>query len=328
VQHPIYLVASCSDRKCGVIHERLQLRSLRATAPSRRAQRWWRRLADTDDISRTPALRLYGGDHWTHARRSLATLIGRGYSAELWVASAGYGLVPASARLLPYSATFAGGSPDAVARDTRSGISRVEQMQRWWTALAGYPGPELGAPRSLLALALRDSLATLIIVAAPHYIRAMRTDLLAARSALLRPEQLIVVSNHELVADTELVPNLIPVDERCQTVVGGTMVGLNVRVAHRLLAEGPLTAPCLRARYDEMVRGAARPGKYKRDRMDDAQVLTFLRARLRLDPQAGWTVLLRALRGDGRACEQRRLRELHGQAREELASKGLEDDRR
>lgn len=325
VQHTIYLVASCSDRKCGVIHETLQLRALRATAPSRRAEQWWRRLAETDDTPRTPALRLYGGEHWTHARRSLATLIERGYSAELWAASAGYGLVPASARLRPYSATFSCGSPDSVAQ---AGVSRVEQMQRWWAALAEYPGPEAGAPRSLHALASRDSLATLIIVAAPHYIRAQRIDLLAARRALVTPSQLIVVSNHELLADTELAPNLIPVDERCQTVVGGTMVGLNARVAHRLLAGGPITAPCLRGRYDEMVCGAGRPDKHSRDRMGDEEVLTFLRAGLRQDPRAGWTVLLRALRGDGRACEQRRLRALHGQVREELASAGPGDDRR
>lgn len=95
-----------------------------------------------------------------------------------------------------------------------------------------------------------------------------------------------------------------------------------------MLAAGPLTARCLRGRYDEMVLGAARPGKYDRDRMDDEQVLTFLRAGLRQDPRAGWTVLLRTLRGDGRACEQRRLRALHDQAREELASQGREKDRR
>ncbi|MBK7823817.1 hypothetical protein [Nannocystis sp.] len=72
-----------------------------------------------------------------------------------------------------------------------------------------------------------------------------------------------------------------------------------------------------------MTRWSAAPeAKHNRDRMDDEQVLTFLRAGLRQDPRAGWTVLLRALRGDGRACEQRRLRELHGQAREELASAG------
>ncbi|MBK9755665.1 MAG: hypothetical protein IPO88_19555 [Nannocystis sp.] len=167
MQHLTYLVASCSDRKCGVIEERFQLRSLRAEAPARRVEQWWRRLADPTEAPRYPAVKLYGGEHWTHARRSLATLTERGYAAELWVASAGYGLVPASAWLLPYSATFASGSPDSVAPDTRSGVSRVEQMQRWWAVLAGYPGPELGAPRSL-TLALRDSRAKLIVVAAPN----------------------------------------------------------------------------------------------------------------------------------------------------------------
>lgn len=307
-----------------MIPEGLHLRCLAAAAPANRVDRWWDLLAHTTEATRCPAVNLYGGEHWTYAQHSLAALCRRGQPAELWVASAGYGLVSASAPLFPYSATFSSGSPDSVVQDA-TGPARTEQLQEWWAALSRFTGPEQCAPRSLERLARRDPRATLVVVAAPHYIRAMRMDLLAARSALHAPQQLIVVSNQELLADPELAPNLIPVDERSQTVVGGTMLGLNARVAHRLLEEGhagPLTAPRLRERYDSMVSDAEKPPKHNRERMDDKEVLSFLRTALQQDPKAGWTLLLRTLRGNGQACEQGRFRELHKQVREEVASSG------
>lgn len=322
---PTYLVASCTERKRAVIPEGLHLRCLASAARSNRVDRWWDRLEHSTEASRYPAVNLYGGEHWTYAQHSLTVLTRRDQPAELWVASAGYGLVSASAPLFPYSATFTSGSPDSVAQHASTGTARIEQLQDWWAALSRFAGPEPRAPRSLERLALRDPRATLIVVAAPHYIRAMRIDLLAARSALQTPEQLIVISNQELLADPELARNLIPVDERCQTVVGGTMLGLNARVAHRLLEEGhagPLTAPRLRERFDSMVSDAEKPPKHNRERMDDKDVLLFLRTALQQDPKAGWTLLLRTLRGNGRACEQGRFRELHKQVRDEVAAAG------
>lgn len=62
-----------------------------------------------------------------------------------------------------------------------------------------------------------------------------------------------------------------------------------------------------------------RPEKFNRDRMDDDQVLAFLRAELAKNPRAGWTLLLRTLRASNRACEQGRFRELHKRVRDELA---------
>ena len=103
------------------------------------------------------------------------------------------------------------------------------------------------------------------------------------------------------------------------------MLGLNARVAHHLLADGhdgPLTAPRLRERFDSMVSDAEKPPKHNRERMDDEDVLRFLRAEMQRDPKAGWTLRLRTLRGNGRACEQGRFRELHKQVRGEVASAG------
>lgn len=329
----VHLVVSCTERKRAVVPKELQLRSVGARGAVTRAALWWETLARAAAAARHPAVELYCGEHFVQARGSFAVLRRRWPPAALWIVSAGYGLVSAKAMLAPYSATFASGSPDSVDADHRGGPSRASQHQAWWAALAGYPGPEAGAPRSLRQLVGADTRDVLLVVAAPHYIRAMRIDLLAARSALMTPEQCIVVSNRELLKDAELAPNLIAVDERCQTVVGGTMVGLNARVAHRLLVEcgsERISVSNLQESYEAMVSDAERPPKHNRERMGDEAVLTFLRAALMHDPKVGWVLLLRALRGKGRACEQGRFRELHKRAREEVApagQQGLKFDR-
>jgi hypothetical protein len=319
-----HIIASCTERKRAPIPEGLHLGSLADGVPSVRAKQWWERLL-AHDVARQPANDLYSGEHWTLARRSLEILINGGLEADLWIASAGYGLIPSSAPLRPYSATFAQGVPDSVTRGVLEARTRPAILQAWWKCLGLFPGPEPRACRSIQALAAESPRSALIVVGSPDYIRAMRPDLLAAREALKTPDNLIIISNRDLANDDELSAHLIPVDERCRTLLGGTMQGLNARVAHSLLEwghDGPLTFPRLRKRYDEMVSDAEKPPKPNREKMDDKDVLAFLRAELAKDPRAGWTPLLKALRGGGRACEQRRFKELHQQVRDELAAGG------
>lgn len=320
-----HIIASCTERKRAPIPEDLHLGSLEDGLPSVRAEKWWARLTARRDVARQPASDLYGGEHWTLAQRSLEVLTDAQIDADLWIASAGYGLIRASAPLCPYSATFAQGVPDSVTRGALAGWTRPAILQAWWACLGRFPGPEARECRSVQALATRSPHSALIVVGSPDYIRAMRQDLLAARDALRTPHQLIVISNRDLSSDDELSRHLIPVDERCRTLLGGTMQGLNARVAHNLLEwghQGPLTVPRLRQRYDDMVSDAEKPTKPNRERMNDDDVLVFLRAELARTPRAGWTLLLRTLRDSGRACEQRRFRELHQQVRDEVISAG------
>lgn len=279
---------------------------------------WWARLTTSREHPLIPARDLYCGEHWSLAMRTLARLRDAGRPAQHWVASAGYGLLPTTTPITPYSATFACGQPDSVhpARTT----SQVDASQVWWQQLGCLALPKATSPRSVHRLARTDPRAALVVVASPDYIRAMRRDLLAARDALATPHLLTLISNRSMSADLELSPHLVPVDERCRTVLGGTMVGLNARTALSLIEwahEGPLTAPRLRERYESMVSGAERPPMPNRERIDDEDVVAFLRAELARSPRAGWALLLRTLRGRGRACEQARFRELHRRIRDE-----------
>ena len=84
-------------------------------------------------VPTTPAIDLYAGEHWDVARR-LANLSDADTSVELWVCSAGYGLIPASAPSAPYAATFTPGNADSVP-------DGAEGASAWWNALASWEGP-------------------------------------------------------------------------------------------------------------------------------------------------------------------------------------------
>src|SRR5262245_11141361 len=89
----IHVIASCTDRKRLPVPLELRLREISGVRPQIRAERWWRRLS-THESRNIVATDLYGGDHWSVARSLPAVAVANGRSAQLWVASAGYGLVP------------------------------------------------------------------------------------------------------------------------------------------------------------------------------------------------------------------------------------------
>src|SRR5262249_29209445 len=153
----------------------------------------------------------------SHARES-------GLEANLFVASAGYGLLPSDALLRPYAATFSPRSPDSVAR---SG-DPSDAAATWWSRLGSWKGPKPGAPRTLTALAAANRDAVLLVAVSAAYLGALAPDLEAAAEELDEPERLMIlcagIRDH-----ARLRPHLLPCDARLQAELGGARQSLNVR---------------------------------------------------------------------------------------------------
>src|SRR5437868_1959469 len=109
----LHILVSCTDRKRAAVSEELCLRTVPAKPIEERAKAWWLRITRHRGQA-IPAMDLYAGDHWSVVRALPELAQRNSLKANLWVISAGYGLVPATACLLPYSATFAGNHPDTV----------------------------------------------------------------------------------------------------------------------------------------------------------------------------------------------------------------------
>lgn len=307
----IRVVVACSSRKNLAAPLLLRAEALRSGNLGARAKTWISRLTRTQAES-LPAKELYAGEHW-HVVRSLDEVgLAAGLEVEVWVASAGYGLVRWDHRLKPYSATFTPSHPDCVVPNSPG--SHDGKSRQWWRQLSGWQGPEPHLPRSIATLADRDPGAPLIVALSAPYLAAVRDDVIEARDR--HPNNLVVISAGTRVV-AGLGSSLLPADGRLQAHFGGTRRSLNARVVRWLIQNWPehrlvpdrviLSLMALGASAGAFTRPARKP-------MTDSQVVEYIEQQLR-DGPVSKTALQRRLRGSGNACEQSRFSVLFGTVR-------------
>jgi len=313
----LYVIASCAQTKSLEIPPKLHLRTVREADPETRAALWIRQRERLSAPTR-PAEGLYSGTYWASVRHVIRLAAALGYRAHLWVASAGYGLVPAGQNLKPYSATFARDSEDRVyPRDFPRG-RRIPALQAWWRALAAHARPA-GEPRTLTELAQRVGKGSLLVIAGPTYVEAMERDLLGCASALSQSSRLVVVTGDVPGVTPRLAANLIQSDARFMNLVSGSLPTLHVRLAEYLLDQSrgrPLEVSSLRTCADAVLGSQPAWVVPDRERRSDAAVLRSIRGLLRSDPGLSYTAALRRYRSGGHACEQKRFKRLFSSAAE------------
>ncbi len=304
---PVHLIVTCASRKGYDIPAGLRLDDLREHRPAQRFAAWTKRLMSGPPVA--AAVDMYAGEHWHHAR-TLPSVVGS--HATLWISSAGYGLIPASAAIRAYAATFAPNTPDSVG-------ATATAVQDWWNRHTQWPGPAAGQPRSFVDLARRDPHATIIAVLSEAYLRACARDLEAAAGYLSDDNRFVVIGPP--TADPSIEHLLVPVTARLRPVVGGSLQALNVlTAAHLLAAVGDAGDPPVRSTLREFVEQATRdapPDPSRRPagaKLSDEDVRGFIRTQL-VRGHTTATRALRVLRDTGRSCEQARFRDLFSEVR-------------
>jgi hypothetical protein len=304
----VHIVASCADRKVVAVPKERRLGSYRSHASVSRFESFVRALRAASGETRA-ARDLYAGPYWSVVRDLPDVAAAAGVEAKLWVASAGYGLVPGDVALHGYSATFRSGVADSV--PTRIDADPFpKQLTAWWKALSTWHGPSRGTPRSLHRLAEKEG-DTIVVLASPRYVQAMADDLRGAAEVL--GDQLLIVTSHDPGPDDALAANVVPSQESLIRHVAGARPALHARVARHILehvGEHPLSARALRARYTRLVNSSDYARPPDRQPMTDQEVRRFIRRQLGADPDLTHSRLLRVLRDRGRACEQTRFRSL------------------
>lgn len=290
----VHLVISCSDRKALLVPQPLRLGALGSCSELDRAKAWMLRLA-TYPCPAWPALDLYAGDHASVARAIQAGP----RPVAIWVASAGYGLIPGSAEIKPYSATFASNQPDSVGGGATGG-------RDWWARLATWPGPVAGQPRTLRQL--RSAVeGPLLVALGARYLAAVQDDLRDAAALGIGP---ILTLSAGVRAFQCPGVDFLPSNGSMQRSVGGARASLNVRLA-RFLVE---TSSAHNFRPSAMAQTLSELDYMpmttppSRHRLSDTEVRSWLRSRI---GSASRSRLLRELRDQGLACEQARFSRIY-----------------
>lgn len=289
----IVLVVACSQRKRVRIPPELRLASIRAE-PDDRAARWRQRL-DEVEAPRRRAEDLYAGDHWQSAREAYRLALEYSSRSELWAISAGYGLIPATKQIKPYSATFSAGSADSVWRGQSEG-DRQQRLSAWWR------GVSRGA--ALADLLPRSNEGVLIIAAGAAYIDAVWNDVQQALALDQTGERVSLISAGSRDRD-----GFLPVLGHFRSVVGGTHSALNARVLAWLTAEPEshrFRRSSMAARLDLAVAGFPAVAQPARQSATDDEIGSQIREMTAESPTLSRTRALRHLRDHGIACEQGR----------------------
>jgi hypothetical protein len=302
----INLIANCTARKKRIPDARVCLRSLAAESEGERLKKWLSLLHKMGDEATCVAGDLYCGDGWSSIQAAVANFRERD-ALNLWVASAGYGLLSSEDVVVPYSATFTAGQEDSVTPDRDPA-----RIQQWWNGLTKRTAKTSRPVASVSELARAYPSTPLLVGVSSDYLLAMMTDLLAASEALLDPDLLVIVSAGTKKAG-DLTPFLLPCDARLEHRLGGARTSLNARIVAYILntfrAE-ELRMPLLQKHFKNILSRAPKARTYDRKRMTEKQVETFIRRSLRKEPEASFSALLRSLRDSGMACEYKRFRDM------------------
>lgn len=162
---------------------------------------------------------LYTGQHWSRAAAAAARS-----GAEMWILSAGLGLLHVSDPVVPYEATFS----------TMPFCHRTH-----WERLTTRPPSERRCT-SLKTLMQARPDDRFVVAASPVYLRAVEADLLAGRDALRTPEQLQVVTSKGYRGSLKDSVRYTSADMMKE--LNTNMTGLNVSYALQLIGNEKLNS--------------------------------------------------------------------------------------
>jgi hypothetical protein len=307
----INVVTTCANRKSATPHPDLLIRNLADANIQRRAKLWIERLA-LHKQNGVKVSDLYQGDHWATIR----AIIIRGSERQvrrvnIWVASAGCGLLTPECSVPAYGATFSGGDIDSV-------VARPIDRREWWRLLTSSSlSSDTTCPRNITELAKRYPNSPMLVAGSAEYLDAMADDLLDARGSLGTSEKLTILCRKGAIP-ASLAASEVRISADLTTVLGGALISLNARVLKWLIVEHPELDR--RSAIERAIRELSATAVVRevpiRNKTTDDEIKQFISSSLIEDRKLSGTVLLQRFRQSGRAAEQKRFRGLFHSTKE------------
>lgn len=306
----VVLLFACAKRKCAVPIPPAIFSDLKPAEVKLLATQW---LANTASLTpKFAAIELYRGASWVVYRDVLKKLP----NSQGYVVSAGFGLVSLTAsRLPPYSATFASGEDCIADTVIAPGVqTRSAKHRSWWNALTQ-------SQSSCCAdLAGRYPQACFVVVGGNDYIEALQDDLGRLRKYCGSERLFIICAGYSSPPGSLLADCIIPATVKMESMLPGARSGLNARVLQWLVTQiVPRTGwnhsaiayeiaqhhTCSAIRSKETVA---------RIRLSDHEVCEKLLQNIisnDTDRPLSATQMLKYLRANGFACEEKRFRRIY-----------------
>jgi len=300
----VHFITSCTQSKAVKYGEALQL-SKCSENPKFSPEYWLRTLGQK--LPKGPALEVYTGDHWSVSKDIL-----KNYANELWVLSAGYGLISAKSDIGAYDATFSTGNQNSVSNNLGLISSSIQQNRIWWNELTLLNKNSL----SLTELFKRFRNDLFIIAAAPTYINVVKQEIKESISSrLVNEDNLLIITSS---IDSELKNFSIITKEKVRTHkdIGGSVVSIHTRVARQLLKSSKkfqYSIANMKVEYLKLENQSPNIVKKPIRKLTDDEIVKIIKNLITefSDVKLSSSVVLRMFRDKGYSCEQKRFSRLY-----------------
>ncbi len=277
----------------------------------------WKRNLRSAETAGHRADAVYMGDHWSVVRTIPDVARTAGLRVQLWICSAGYGLIRPDMRIKPYQATFARGEDDYIG----AGLPEDEHtLHRWWDGVCAYRFPmDSQAPRTIAGIAATFPRTPILVALSADYLSAVAEDLARVLARPYFHDHLAIVSCGTPQPHATWKRHLLPCDASLACTLGGALTSLNARIARYLVQSVTKTELTIHSLTRVAIsmnrsRGTAVPSGIPQS---DTNVAAFIRNGLAEFPGASKTRLLQEFRRSGQACEQKRFGAIYARVRDE-----------
>lgn len=329
----LILISTCTNNKRVTPHPSCRLDSCIEDTHAGTITQWNKNLKKQQ--GKIQARQLYSGTHWKETMACVETAKEKGLSPELWILSAGWGLISAEQEICSYSATFSPGEDSIRNLPWPQELAPKEQARLWWAEINRRL--LLQAPRTLPELRARfDNAANLsfMLILSKEYFSAIENELI---ELVTQSAEVIIVSAgifseingaHPLLKD-----HILPLNDKFKQAddyLNKTNVSLNARLAtwiisnhHQELLSG---LPCLHRTIKEIEESLPEMKRRNVVKMTDEEVISFIDKHYEPGTSTA-TRLLRALRHEEeKSCEQKRFGRLFKQYVTKQSKQGLLSD--
>ncbi|WP_413727341.1 hypothetical protein [Sodalis sp. RH19] len=229
----INLITTCTNGKHGDSYNSLNLSDYSSgkTFSNVLIHSWCRALKEA--LSKSASIYvedLYKGGHWATAKA-----IYKKYPIDLWVLSAGLGLLHSKDKVVPYQATFATGYQESIPLYSKD-YSGKSFHRTWWKEITERSAFKSDHPTSITELMRKKPQEYFIICGSPDYINAIELDIVNGLEYLDVPhKQLLIITSKKI--NFRLKEYLLKSDNRIAEWLNCNMLMLNIKLAQHVIRD-------------------------------------------------------------------------------------------
>lgn len=248
---------------------------------------------------------LYKGGHWATALTIL-----KQYHVDLWILSAGLGLLHHKDKVVPYKATFAVGYDESIPLYSHKYVGKTFH-RTWWKEITGRSIFKGQHPVSITEMMQKNKKDYFIFCGSPDYINAIELDIINGVEYLVEPKKQLLIITSKKIND-RLVTYLFKTNQNMAQWLRCNMLMLNISVAKYIVDEftsNKLTdlnelSVKLESELKELPEREIKKGI--RRSLED--VNDFILNIIRQEPGISATCALRTFRDSGNSFEEKRFR--------------------